>query len=445
VNGSNSIRILAIGDVHLGTRCSGLPEIVFDAGLEPSDLSPASALTGAVEFALEKKVDAVVFAGDVVESTNARFEAIRSLEPNIETLLDAGIDVVAVAGNHDVNALPRIAQLYDKFNLLGVGGHWQSHVISRGDVPLVEILGWSFGERRIDFSPIAQLLDEPLPALQEGIPRIGLVHADLDASGGSYAPIKQSELDQTGLDAWLLGHIHKPSLTTEPNSKNGVPSGYLGSLVGLDPSETGPHGPWLISVLENGEIQIEHIPIAPVRWEYLAVNVDEITDFEDLPDQIYSLAEQKYQELEKLGFVPQALGLRVIVEGASPIYQELETYIDGRAWAQIGRTIGESFVFINKVVNRMGLHINLEELANGDHPAAILARQVISLQQNDDRAKGLIQSVQMDLKSVAANRRWQHLTEHRDAKDPIEDEALRQILLEVGKSALNAMVRQGQD
>ena len=72
MNGSNSIRILAIGDVHLGTRCSGLPEIVFDAGLEPSDLSPASALSAAVDLAIKNNVDGVVFAGDVVESMICR-------------------------------------------------------------------------------------------------------------------------------------------------------------------------------------------------------------------------------------------------------------------------------------------------------------------------------------------------------------------------------------
>src|SRR3546814_11087376 len=63
------------------------------------------------------------------------------------------------------------------------------------------------------------------------IPRIGLLHADLDASGGHYAPIRQAELDSTGYDAWLLGHIHKPSLENLSASSGSRPSGYLGSLV----------------------------------------------------------------------------------------------------------------------------------------------------------------------------------------------------------------------
>lgn len=443
MNTSASAKILAIGDVHLGTRCSGLPDNVSEWGFNSSDFSPASALSAAVDLALKENVDGVLFAGDVVDSTNARFEAIQSLEPNIERLLDADIDVIAVAGNHDVEALPRIANIYGGFTLLGADGRWQSHVISRAEKPLVEILGWSFSERRINYSPVAQLLEEPLPQSQVNIPRIGLVHADLDASGGSYAPIKQSELNQTGLDGWLLGHIHKPSLTNESGSPASYPSGYLGSLVGLDPSETGPRGPWLISIPSGSDIQIEHHPIAPLRWEYLYINVQGINDPEDFPDLILSMAERKYRELAASGSAPRALGLRAIIEGASPVYEEIESYIEGRRWEQLSRTIEDSFVFINKVVNRMGLHIDLNDRAKGDHPVAIMARRVILLEQNNGPAKDLVKKIQTDLKPLATDPRWQDLNENRDAHDPIDDEALRLLLLEAGKSALNAMIGQG--
>ena len=72
LNTSTSAKILAIGDVHLGTRCAGLPEIVFESGFVESDLSPASALSAAVDLAIKNNVDGVVFAGDVVESMICR-------------------------------------------------------------------------------------------------------------------------------------------------------------------------------------------------------------------------------------------------------------------------------------------------------------------------------------------------------------------------------------
>ncbi len=122
---ADSAVILAIGDIHLGTRCSGVPDEISSWGIDPEDLTPAAALKASVDFAIKQKADAVLFAGDVVESTNARFEAILPLEHNVRRLLDAGIQVIAVAGNHDVEALPRLAALIDGFELLGGGGQWE--------------------------------------------------------------------------------------------------------------------------------------------------------------------------------------------------------------------------------------------------------------------------------------------------------------------------------
>ena len=249
--------ILAIGDIHLGTACSGLPEALSSWGLDPNAITPAAALKSSVEFAINQKIDALLFAGDIVESTNARFEAILPLENAIRRLLDEGIQVIAVAGNHDVEALPRLAKLIDGFELLGAHGRWEAQTIMKNDLPVAEIVGWSFGDRFVRQSPVAQLLAEPLEPTSAQIPRIGLLHADLDASGGHYAPIRQIELDNTGYDAWLLGHIHKPSLESLAAQKGRRPSGYLGSLVGLDPSETGPHGPWLLRVPQNRVLQLD--------------------------------------------------------------------------------------------------------------------------------------------------------------------------------------------
>ena len=293
--------ILAIGDVHLGTACSGVPDELSSLGLDPRDLTPAATLALSIDFAIEEKLDAVLFAGDVVESTNSRFEAMRPLEEGIRRLLKAGIQVIAVAGNHDVEALPRLAALIDGFTLLGAGGQWEAKMITKNQSPVAEIIGWSFGERFVRQSPVAQLLEEPLETPSSPIPRIGLLHADLDAAGGHYAPIRQVELDNTGYDAWLLGHIHKPSLERLSASTNFRPSGYLGSLAGLDPSETGPHGPWLLRISNGGDLHLEHVPLAPLRWEYATVSIDGLEHVEDVPDRLLGEAKRFVRQLAVRG------------------------------------------------------------------------------------------------------------------------------------------------
>ena len=126
--------ILAIGDVHLGTACSGVPDEISSLGLDPRGLTPAATLALSIDFAIEEKLDAVLFAGDVVGSTNSRFEAMRPLEEGIRRLLKAGIQVIAVAGNHDFEALPRLAALIDGFTLLGAGGQWEAKMITKNQM-----------------------------------------------------------------------------------------------------------------------------------------------------------------------------------------------------------------------------------------------------------------------------------------------------------------------
>ena len=437
--------ILAIGDIHLGTRCSGVPDEISSWGIDPEELTPAAALNAAVEFAIKQKADAVLFAGDVVESTNARFEAILPLEKNIRRLLDAGIQVIAVAGNHDVVALPRLAALIDGFKVLGAGGQWESQIITKNQQPVAEIVGWSFKERFVRQSPLAQLLAEPLEPVSSTIPRIGLLHADLDASRGHYAPIRQIELDNTGYDAWLLGHIHKPSLQNSLASGAAAPSGYLGSLVGLDPSETGPHGPWLIKVSGHGDLQLEQVPLAPLRWEILSVSVDGLEYVEDVPAKILGEAQKFVRQLSEAGTAPRALGLRVRLEGASHQYGEICQKVYAGEWNMLGRVIDDTAVFFNKIIDSMELQLDLTEIAAGDDPAALMAQRVLLLQSGDDRSAALFDEARAELSNVTREDQWLPLHDQRSALDPLSDDSLREILLQAGRAALHAMLSENAE
>ena len=436
----DSAAILAVGDVHLGTGCSGVPDIVSSWGIDPTELTPAASLQRAAEFAVEQEVQAVLLAGDVVESTNSRFEAMPPLEACIRLLVDAGIEVIAVAGNHDVEALPRLAPLIDGFTLLGADGRWESRTITKNKVPVAEIVGWSFGERIVRQSPVAQLLLEPLERASTLVPRIGLLHADLDASGGRYAPIRQAELDDTGYDAWLLGHIHKPSLES-PSAMGGArPSGYLGSLVGLDPSETGPHGPWLLRVQDGGRLHLEQIPLAPMRWEQISISVEGLEHVEDVADRLLGEASDLARRIGQEGHGPRALGLRAQLTGTSACHEEIGKRIAAGEWKDLGRVVDGMAVFFNKIVAMMTPRLDLAEIAKGDDPAALLARRLEVLGQDDDQSKELIEQARAALADIARDERWSPVDEHRNAPDPLSDDALREVLMRSGMTALNAML-----
>ena len=444
---SDVASILAIGDVHLGTACSGLPEGLSALGIQPHELTPAAALQSAVDFAVHEQVDAVLFAGDVVENTNARFEAMLPLEASVRKLLDRGIEVIAVAGNHDVEALPRLAGLIDGFRLLGEHGRWQAITLAKSGMPFAQVIGWSFGERYVRQSPVALLLEEPLPAPSTPVPRIGLMHGDLGASGGHYAPIRQAELDDTGYDAWLLGHIHKPSLQALAASGGNRPSGYLGSLVGLDATETGPHGPWLLQFPAEGGVLLEQIPLSPLRWERIELSMDGIDHVEDVPDRLLNETQKYCRSLSRNGHSPRALGLRVQLTGTSSAYDDIRKWIADGHWKATIRIVDDTVIFFNKIVDAMALPIDLEKIASGDDPAALLAQRLLMLAQDDGRCSGLLDRARERLGEIAHQEFWNPVGEHRNASNPLSDEALRDTLLRSGKAALTGMLanRQSHD
>ena len=432
----DSATLLAIGDVHLGTRCSGVPGTVLDWGIDPGDLTPAAALELCVEHAVRERVDAVLFAGDVVESTNARFEAMRPLESCVRRLLDAGIEVIAVAGNHDVEALPRLASLVDGFRLLGAGGTWESRILTKDRVPVAEIVGWSFGEQHVRQSPVAELLNRPLLRTALNVPRIGLLHADLDASGGHYAPIRRTELDDTGYDVWLLGHIHKPTLAQDPDR----PSGYLGSLAALDPSETGAHGPWLIRFGQDGAPGLRQVPLSPVRWEHVAIAIDGLEHAEDVADRLLSEAADIRHRIAREGPLPRVLGLRARLTGASPCHAEVKQRIAAGEWADLGRLVDGTAVFFERIVADMTPRLDLVRIARGDDPAALLARRLLILGEDGDEARVLLDEARAALSAIARHEHWRPVGDHRNATDPLADGPLRDMLVRSGMMALDAML-----
>jgi len=436
------LNLLAIGDVHLGTRPGSLPMGLDDEGVNPRDLTPEAALLAAVERAIEESVDAVLFAGDVVESQNARFEALRPLEQAINQLVAAEIPVLAVAGNHDVEALPRLANSIEGFELIGAGGRWQARMIENREGMAVEILGWSFPEKQVRHSPVDQWLRNPIAPSRPGVPRIGLLHGDLDASGGSYAPMTSRELSEAGLDAWLLGHIHKPSLTAGSDADGAGPRGYLGSLVGLDPGEMGPHGPWLIRVNSLGEVTTEQLPIAPLRWERFEVRVDEDEEPEDVGDRLLAEIVRAGREVQASGSAPKVLGLRPRLVGQTRHHEALRRCIEDGRWNGLMRSAGETLVFIDKVLDELDLAHDLEDLARGDDPPALMARKLLILRQPSKERSELLEETRGQLQALANEPRWSALDEERDRQDPLSDGALAVLLAKSGTAALDGLLSQ---
>lgn len=251
--------LLMVGDIHLGRS----PHRLERAGLDVRRLGPDEAWLRLVRHAREADVQAVVLAGDVVDRDEDRFEAYGLLERGVGELVRAGIRVLGVAGNHDHLALPRLDARLQGFRLLGPGATWE-----RVELEGLDLLGWSFPARHHAHSPLrSEGLEAALDGVRPGLPAVGVLHAELDAASSPYAPVSRAELYRLPVSAWFLGHTHRP----DPLDQGTV--GYLGSLVGLDRSETGPRGPWLVEVEPGQGVHATHQPLGPVAWLDLEVDL----------------------------------------------------------------------------------------------------------------------------------------------------------------------------
>ena len=432
------MKLLAIGDMHLGRIPARLPEEL--AG-RVHEFGPAEAWRRAVDAAIAAGAKAVLLAGDVVEREDDFFEAYRELSQRVRRLANAGIATIGVAGNHDVRVLPRLAEQIPQFQLLGRemeqeaaptsvnrwsaecqlpgrDARWERCEIHDGN-EVVSLWGWSFPQAHVHYSPLSGAHLERGPGIN-----LGLLHCDRGVAQSPYAPVPQEALEQAGLDGWLLGHIHKPDALAA-RLPNGAfsPNGYLGSLTGLDRSETGLRGPWLITLAEGRITDIEQLPLAPLHWASLEVSLDGLGAEDENLDRIQEEAQDRLlktvrefdaQLMERsnraLEAVPAlngrdgdlaAVGLRVRFTGRTRFGSAAADAIPEADRACIYTGAGNAHYFVESIQADTRPEIDLGQLAKRSDPVGLLAQRLLWLEQLEGAAEGQGQARQSELANAA--------------------------------------------
>lgn len=428
---NNGMDILAVGDLHLGRRPARLPEPLL-ARLGARRLGPAEALERLVAAARRHDVDAVVFAGDVVEQEDDFFEAYAELRRNVTALTEVGIQVLGVAGNHDVQVLPQLAREVDGFRLLGAGGAWESITLTGRDGVQVTLHGLSFSAPVVRDSPLAGVRFDVDPT-----PQLGVLHCDRDQPGSSHAPVTSRQLEDAGIDAWLLGHIHKPDPLDGQR-----PSGYLGSVTALRASDTGARGPWLYSIGRGGIEQVQQWPLAPLRWQQIEVDISGMTEATDVRPRIISAAEAAASTIAEGDFRPDAIGLRVRLHGRTRIGHAVEQLLENEALDDLPLAGG-----IHGFVGRWWLdtrpEMDLATLARRPDPAGLLAQRLLLLDEapaDDPRREALIARAREHLSTVHRDPAWTRLN-----PAPLDDQAVADWLRRGAVTNLDALLNQQED
>lgn len=375
------MKLICAADLHLGRVPSRVPP---DLVADPSVLAPKSAWHALVDTAIEERADAVLLSGDVVEDRRDFYEAFADLQTGVGRLREADIAVFAVSGNHDVDVLPRLVDEMEGVRLLGRGGRWQCVPFEAGG-RRVRLLGWSFPSERVSVSPLAGGLGDALHGTGPG-PVIGLLHADLDASGSAYAPVRGAELRAAGVDAWLLGHVHAP------HDLSSAPVGYLGSLSAADPGEPGPRGAWRLHVSGEGRVSMEPVPLTPIRYETVDVPLDDLARADEVPSLVVRALVRAVRDLGGAGPHLRALGVRIDFTGRTALLHEVRSVLTSEEASLLGawRETEGVRAFVHDWRLEALPDVDLAAAARGSDPVAIVARTLRTLREGPEEARAAL-------------------------------------------------------
>ncbi|MER3456723.1 MAG: hypothetical protein C4304_07560 [candidate division GAL15 bacterium] len=292
------IRILHVADVHLGRPFTGLGP----KGAEQREQLRRT-FARCVDLALERGCQVVLVAGDLFHTSHPPRALASFVADQLRRLVQAGVHVFVVAGNHD--AAPDGVWARPEFvsRLEGVMVFGQHPEAIRLDSGLV-VLGRSATPGR---NPL-----EGWPAPQ-GSPAVGLTHGSVYRPGQVEGPsaIRPDQIRALALDYLALGDWHSAQ---EVHPAPCV-SWYSGApeFLGLD--QPGFGYVLVVTVEGPGRVCVERVRVARRRYhrETLAVEgLDERalqTRLEELadPDLVLEVVLQGLLEPDQLPVLPAAL------------------------------------------------------------------------------------------------------------------------------------------
>ena len=423
-------RLLVSGDLHLGRYPSRVP---------PGDpaLGVDAVVRAVVDQATERAVDAVVLTGDVADEANKYFEAYGILERTLHRLVEAGIPVFAVAGNHDHDVLGSLADAVGEgVRVLGRGQTWEAATLSVGGRDRLRIVGWSFAGPHVHGSPL-----DSWPGADGDLPTVGVLHADLDAPGSPYAPVALADLRASGASAWLLGHVHTPRV--EPGPPLVL---YPGSPQPLDPGERGPHGAWIVEVADDGTATAERLPVATVQYDAVAVDLDGAADAAALRERVAETLRAHGLAAREASPALRRAVVRLVLTGRTPAYRAVEAVV-AELEAAGETTAGGLAVTLDRVEDRARPALDLDRLAEGSGPVATLAGLARRLEAGapSEGDLGLIRRAVEALQQARRARVFEPLAQHGRLEPALQAEAVRRLRRQTYRLLDEALAQQPSD
>ncbi len=372
------VRFVHAADLHLDAAFGGVDasdERVAAALLR----STLDALDAVVATCIDRGAEFLVIAGDLHNRADRSLRAELAFQRAMRRLDAAGIGAFVALGNHDPAdgwsaglELPPSVVVFSHREV-------ERREVHRDGELRCAVYGRSFPRQVVTDNLARGFARRPEDPLA-----VAVLHANVGQRPGwdNYAPCSVEDLRAAGMDYWALGHVHVPGPISER-----PPAVYSGSTQGLDPSEEGPRGCYLVE-LDSGGARLEFVDTAAVLWRRIAVDLGPASGIEAVRDAAAGACET----------VRRASGGRPVVArvelgGRSPVHAELRrpgVLADLTADLRDAQLGAEPWIWIDRLRDATRPTVDLERLGREDGLRGDLVRLAASWTAEPELARTIV-------------------------------------------------------
>jgi DNA repair exonuclease SbcCD nuclease subunit len=345
-----------------------------------------------VKTALDEHADFVTLGGDVFNGSNPPLKARLAFKEGIEALHEAGIPVFMALGNHDpLDSFPENLRQTPGLHIFGP----EPSGASLGPPELREnvvVYGASFPTSVVKENLARGFRREPGVTLA-----IGLLHANVSGMTGhdDYAPCTLHDLRASGMDVWCLGHVHRHGvLCQEPLVL------YAGVSQAAHANEAGMGSCSVVSVEPHGRPAARFVPVAPVLWDRMEMDVSDLRTDEDV---VRAVEEESISLLQGHKHA-EALVVRITLVG----HRDSRGHRDPDCMEELSETLSERLeklsppVFMESLRDGTRVAVDLDTLAKEEGVLGDFLRLSRSASSDPE----LVEDLLRDLEAELSKRQW---------------------------------------
>ena len=307
----SEFRFIHCSDLHLDSPFSGLTTVKpeLKKGLQEATFR---SFENIISLAISEKVNAVLIAGDIYDSTDKSLRAQLAFRDGLARLSEQGIPSFVAHGNHDPMDTWSASLNWPEKVTVFPSDRVESFDVNSNGNTLATIYGISYPQKEV-YENFALRFKRNI---KDRI-SVGVLHANAgaDPNHANYAPCRLDDLVSAKMDYWALGHVHSRKILR----KSSPAIVYCGNSQARNFRETGPKGCYVVALQPNQVPEIRFEETDVFRFYNVDIDISESSSFDGIIRVIVN-------ECEKLVSVTERckLFIRARIIGRTHLHKELK-------------------------------------------------------------------------------------------------------------------------